>query len=166
MKTTNLGDSGYVIYSASRSEEADNKDSIILTKTFRSEEQQYRFNFPYQCGTSCELPYKAFDNEHEVHPGKDFVVMGTDGLFDNLYDADIEKCLLPSVKAVKDKEDQFELMEPAKAADCMAKRAYNLSKDPNYKSPFSVGAAQSGKLYRGGKEDDITVIVSQIIRKE
>ena len=36
MKTTNLGDSGYVIYSASRSETE--KDKILLTKTFRSEE--------------------------------------------------------------------------------------------------------------------------------
>ena len=70
--------------------------------------------------------------------------MGTDGLFDNLYDTDIEKCLHPSVKVVKDKEDQFELVEPAKAADCMAKRAYNLGKNKTYKSPFSAGAALSG----------------------
>ena len=113
MKTTNLGDSGYVIYSASLlAEEEENstesskekKDKemragdVKLTKTFRSEEQQYRFNFPYQCGTGCELPYKAFDNQHEVRPGRDFVIMGTDGLFDNLYDHDIEKCLHPHVK--------------------------------------------------------------------
>ena len=59
MKTTNLGDSGYIIYQASK---ADKGDEIVLTKIFRSEEQQYRFNFPYQCGTGCELPHKAFDN--------------------------------------------------------------------------------------------------------
>ena len=44
------------------------------------------------------MPHKAFDNEHEVTPGCDFVVMGTDGLFDNLYDKDVESCLHPSVK--------------------------------------------------------------------
>ena len=43
MKTTNLGDSGYVIYTAIGFED----DKVILSKTFRSEEQQYRFNFPY-----------------------------------------------------------------------------------------------------------------------
>ena len=106
MRTTNLGDSGYVIYRASHPTEGyNNKDEIVLTKAFRSEEQQYRFNFPYQCGTGCELPHKAFDNEHEVAPGRDFVIMGTDGLFDNLYDRDIHGCLLPSVKAIKEKKD-------------------------------------------------------------
>jgi len=58
MKTTNLGDSGYTIYRAELGE----GDRLVLKQTFRSEEQQYRFNFPYQCGTGCELPYKAFDN--------------------------------------------------------------------------------------------------------
>ncbi len=58
MKTCNLGDSGYAIFRASVGEE----NKVVLTKTFRSEEQQYRFNFPYQCGTGCDLPYKAFDN--------------------------------------------------------------------------------------------------------
>ena len=36
MKTTNLGDSGYVIYSAARSEADQNE--TVLTKVFRSEE--------------------------------------------------------------------------------------------------------------------------------
>ena len=47
----------------------------------------------------------------------------------------------------------------------MAKKAYNLSKDKMYMSPFAKGAWQARMPYRGGKEDDITVIVSQIIRK-
>jgi serine/threonine protein phosphatase PrpC len=61
---------------------------------FRSKEQQYSFNFPYQCGTNCELPYAAFDNEHRVEHN-DIVVMGSDGLFDNVYDADLVTCLYP-----------------------------------------------------------------------
>ena len=138
MKTTNLGDSGYVIYSAARSEADQNE--TVLTKVFRSEEQQYRFNFPYQCGTGCELPYKAFDNQHEVRAGRDFVIMGTDGLFDNLFDRDIEQCLYPSVQPVKDTQDQFDLVNPEKVANCMASKAYQLSKDRTYMSPFAMGA--------------------------
>ena len=34
MRTTNLGDSGYVIYQASKSE----TDEVVLSKTFRSKE--------------------------------------------------------------------------------------------------------------------------------
>ena len=138
MKTTNLGDSGYIIYSASQS--VIDQNSVVLKKTFRSEEQQYRFNFPYQCGTGCELPYDAFDNKHEVNAGRDFVVMGTDGLFDNLYDEDIEKCLHPNIKPIKDQSDEFEFIEPEKAANCIANKAYNLSKDKRYMSPFAKGA--------------------------
>ena len=164
LKTTNLGDSGYIIYQA---EIAD--DKITLKKLFRSQEQQYRFNFPYQCGTGCELPHKAFDNQHEVTAGKDFVVMGTDGLFDNLFDEDVEKCLYPYVaKAASEKqtaEQAFELKDPEAAANCMAKKAYSLSKERRYMSPFAQGALQAGKRYIGGKEDDITVIVSQIVRQ-
>jgi protein phosphatase PTC7 len=58
IKTTNLGDSGYVLF---RPNEEGN-----LEKIFRSKEQQFSFNFPYQCGTGAELPYAAFDTEHEI----------------------------------------------------------------------------------------------------
>lgn len=109
------------------------------------------------------MPYKAFDNEHEVEAGRDFVVMGTDGLFDNLYDKDLESCLLPEVKLVK--KDEFELSNPENVANCMSRKAYNLSKDRRYLSPFARGALEARIPYRGGKEDDITVIVTQIVRK-
>ena len=42
LKTTNLGDSGYVIFRASKEGK-----KVELAKQFRSVEQQYRFNFPY-----------------------------------------------------------------------------------------------------------------------
>lgn len=85
MKTTNLGDSGYAIFRQ--------KNNGEIEKIFRSKEQQYSFNFPYQCGTNCDLPYAAFDTEHSV-AARDIVVMGTDGVFDNVYDSDLEPCLL------------------------------------------------------------------------
>ncbi len=91
--------------------------------------------------------------------------MGTDGLFDNLFDNDIHACLHPSVRAKKDQKDDFELDNPEGVAKCMANKAYNLSKDRRYMSPFAVGAKKYGHRYFGGKEDDITVIVSQIVRK-
>ena len=42
LKTTNLGDSGYIIF---------RKSNGKIEKIFRSKEQQYSFNFPYQCGS-------------------------------------------------------------------------------------------------------------------
>ena len=84
-------------------------------------------------------------------PGRDFVVMGTDGLFDNLYDKDVESCLHPNVRLLtnstdKKKEEkgsesstdpQFELVDPEGVANCMAKKAYGLSKERRYMSPFA-----------------------------
>ena len=92
--------------------------------------------------------------------------MGSDGLFDNLYDHDIEGCLKPSVKQEKqDQKNGFSLEDPEAVAKCMAGKAYGLGKDRRYMSPFAQGAMKSGRRYIGGKEDDITVIVAQIINK-
>jgi hypothetical protein len=56
LKTTNLGDSGYLLL---RPDTDGNLQSL-----FRSKEQQHSFNFPFQCGTGHDLPYAAFDTEH------------------------------------------------------------------------------------------------------
>jgi protein phosphatase PTC7 len=89
LRTTNLGDSGYVLFRP----QADGE----LGKLFRSKEQQYSFNFPYQCGTGAELPYQAEDKDHEVQDG-DIIVMGSDGMFDNLFDHDVADCVKPNLK--------------------------------------------------------------------
>lgn len=50
---------------------------------FRSPEQQYKFNHPYQCGTNYKLPHHAAEFSHNLQ-NNDIIVMGSDGLFDNL----------------------------------------------------------------------------------
>ena len=54
IKTTNLGDSGYILYRP-------NFENGTLTKLFRTVDQLYRFNFPFQAGSNVEPPYKADD---------------------------------------------------------------------------------------------------------
>ena len=51
LRGMNYGDSGYMIVRP-------NADQT-LTKVFRSEEQQHRFNCPYQCGMRYEPPTDA-----------------------------------------------------------------------------------------------------------
>lgn len=67
---------------------------------------------------------------------RDIVVMGTDGLFDNVFDDDMKPCLV--------KEN---IEEPYKAAKCIGDFAYAKSHDRRYESPFAVGAKQAGKWY-------------------
>ena len=38
------------------------------------------------------MPYDAFDTEHLIQDN-DIIVMASDGVFDNLYDPDIEVCV-------------------------------------------------------------------------
>ena len=78
------------------------------------------------------------------------MVMGTDGLFDNVYDEDLEPCLL--------QEPKVEAM-----AECIGRKAYGYSKDKKYESPFARGAIENRRWYMGGKADDITVVVGEII---
>lgn len=83
----------------------------------------------------------------------DIIVMGSDGLFDNLYDEDILKCIKPYLKG--------KLLEDVTGSvNCMAEEAERKSYDKSYFSPFAKGAKEAGKRFMGGKSDDITVIVA------
>ena len=88
LKTTNLGDSGYYVL---------RPDDDKVAQVFKSKEQQYSFNFPYQCGTGADLPYNAFDNQHEILEN-DIIVMASDGMLDNLYDEHVLDCVKPLLK--------------------------------------------------------------------
>lgn len=152
IKTTNLGDSGYLIFRPNP------EDNQKLLNEFKSREQQYDFNFPYQCGTGADLPYSAFDTEHRVQE-RDVIVVASDGMLDNLYVKDIKACIQPLIS-------KSGLLEtPQKAAVCLAKKSEKLGNDPYYFSPFAKNARDYGLNYRGGKDDDITVIVAQVSRK-
>lgn len=81
--------------------------------------------------------------------------MGSDGLFDNLFDQDIMNCVKMQVKIDL-------LVDPDATSKCLAVSAEIKGYDPTYESPFTIEARAHGKNHPGGKEDDITVIVAQI----
>lgn len=74
--------------------------------------------------------------------------MGSDGLFDNLYEDDLKIC-------VKNTD-----ANPHNIATCLANKAHTMSYDKTYDSPFAKNAREAGKNHPGGKKDDITVVVS------
>ncbi len=97
----NLGDSGYMLL---------RKNGLDLDIVFRTEEQQHSFNFPYQVGTGGDDPTKADDKVHEVLDN-DILILGSDGLFDNLYNDMIIESVKPFVR------DRPELLEPSIVAE-------------------------------------------------
>ena len=80
LATTLLGDSAYMIL----------RKNKYNSKLYRSLEQQHRFNCPYQVGTGKDHPYLANDEVHSIQ-NDDIVIMGTDGIWDNVFDEEIIK---------------------------------------------------------------------------
>lgn len=138
LKTANLGDSGFLVIRHGK-------------LVFRSKEQQHSFNFPYQLGTgSSDRPEHASCVALNVQPG-DLIVMGSDGLFDNLFDEEIVAIAAMSA-------------EPATIAQLLARRAFVVANSKTIISPFAKSARSNGyPLAIGGKLDDITVMVGRIV---
>ena len=82
--------------------------------------------------------------------------MGSDGLFDNVFEEDMLTCIYPHIS-----DDQFNLKELSAVAQCLAEKAEQHGNDATYESPFSKSAKEHGINFHGGKADDITVIVAQ-----
>lgn len=79
--------------------------------------------------------------------------MGSDGVFDNLFDKDIKAC-------IKKHTPRLDYM-----AECIATHAEFVSYNEEYEGPYTVSAVEHGKSKKdhlGGKPDDITVIVARV----
>ncbi|CAN4102734.1 unnamed protein product [Withania somnifera] len=138
----NLGDSGFMLVRNG-------------CAAFKSPSQQHGFNFPYQldCNNAGDSPSSAMVFKISVAPG-DVLIVGTDGLFDNLYDEDISVVVFEAMEAG---------LGPQMTAQRIAELAQLRAMDQTKSSPFSDGAREAGFEYHGGKLDDITVVVSYIM---
>lgn len=83
----------------------------------------------------------------------DVIIAGTDGLFDNLYNNDINAIVVHATRAG---------LGPQVTAQKIAALARQRAQDKNRQTPFSSAAQEAGFRYYGGKLDDITVVVSYI----
>ena len=80
--------------------------------------------------------------------------MGSDGLFDNLFDIKIIELMRPFIRGRDD------ILDPTLVAELIAKEAEKFSYNQAYVSPFAKGAREAFFDYSGGKPDDITVVVA------
>ena len=77
LSTCILGDSGFIIFGVS------DKDSTKLKQIFRSKTQEHMPLLPYQCGTGCDSPSVALEEDISVQ--MDDIIVMSNGLFDNLF---------------------------------------------------------------------------------
>lgn len=128
---------------------------------------QHFFDCPFQFGSeSTDRAADSLAYELEMADG-DVVVMASDGLFDNVFDRDIE-AVARAHRGGADAESAEAL------AEALASLAREHSADPIYNSPYSQEAINqgveltwwekmTGKTIAGGKPDDITVVVAHVV---
>ncbi|KAJ7981851.1 Protein phosphatase 2C family protein [Quillaja saponaria] len=141
---TNMGDSGFFLF----------RNNKLF---FRSSVMQHSYNCPYQLkyDSKSDSPELAIDLTIPVMPG-DFIVVGTDGLFDNLWPKEIEDILEWATT-------KLESVEPQHLAWTIGRVAYYNSSNKQKVSPFAEAARVAGRIHVGGKIDDITVVVAHIV---
>ena len=139
----NVGHSGFMIF----------RDNKIA---YQSPIQEHFFNCPYQLGNSkgCDRPSSALETSVAAVPG-DIVVLGTDGLADNVYPADIEDVL---------KQETLEGVNPMELALTIANLAWSNSLDRTRDRPLATATLSTiGPRHIERRVDDITVVVAQIV---
>ncbi|XP_060075741.1 protein phosphatase PTC7 homolog [Ylistrum balloti] len=146
--TANLGDSGFLVI----------RDSEVI---HRSVEQQHYFNTPFQLAVVppsqegqvlSDSPTMADSTSFKVEEG-DILLLGTDGLFDNM----CEDMIVDHISKLKDHRTDIQ-----KTANNMVEDALSLSLDQDYLSPFALSSIDAGINLKGGKPDDITVILARV----
>eukprot|EP00238_Polyblepharides_amylifera_P002783 CAMPEP_0196582184 /NCGR_PEP_ID=MMETSP1081-20130531/37901_1 /TAXON_ID=36882 /ORGANISM="Pyramimonas amylifera, Strain CCMP720" /LENGTH=379 /DNA_ID=CAMNT_0041902679 /DNA_START=179 /DNA_END=1318 /DNA_ORIENTATION=- len=147
-----------------------------------TEDQQYEFDMPFQmaCQQFVDIQYNTAADANfiniEVQEG-DWVIAGSDGLFDNMFDEEIIKLQTEAeLRGSQVGDDYFVAQVVARA---LAERARRYSRDPLRRVPYAVAFAQeqqeedagnkiaqffnkSNPANLGGKPDDITVIAAKV----
>jgi protein phosphatase PTC7 len=167
ISTLNVGDSGYSIHRVRRlargiGSDSDIKEKHSINLLYASKAGQKRFNYPHQLGgpRGDVVADVGQENAHEFQHG-DIYIVYSDGVIDNLSPQEFHSCISAYLKDDDQDEQLFLFTSYSLVADCIARTAYELGKDKTFDSPFAKGARQSGMNYRGGKHDDISVIVAQ-----
>ncbi|XP_057954258.1 probable protein phosphatase 2C 26 isoform X2 [Malania oleifera] len=149
LKVANVGDCGLRVI----------REGILI---FSTSPQEHYFDCPYQLSSEVvgQTYLDAMVSNVELMEG-DVIVMGSDGLFDNVFDDEIVSTACRHGKV-------------ADAAKALADLASNYSQDSNFDSPYALEARTRGydvPLWKkilgmkltGGKPDDITVVVGQVV---
>jgi serine/threonine protein phosphatase PrpC len=196
----NLGDSGFRQVRHQHSNGTDLGTRIVG----RTQEQQHGFNFPYQLArlpepddfqrliaegkgalvravrnsakTKQDKPQDADSYTFPVKEG-DLLLLGSDGVFDNLTDREIcqlTECTVSPFEAqqsldvntgkLKDTDLMRKATDPSKIAAAISLAAFHRSRDTSARTPFATSAKEAGLYHHGGKMDDITVVAAWVVR--
>ena len=127
--------------------------NLDLELKYKSGQLEHEFGRPYQLGhhANSSRVEDADLVSFYVTPG-DIVVMGSDGLLDNLNEDEIKGALSQLLAAGAG---------PGVMVQTLLKMAFEASMDRKRITPYSQGASDAfNMVYNGGKPDDISVLVA------
>jgi len=145
LHAANLGDSGFLVYGPG--------NGTDLELKFRTNQLEHEFGRPYQIGHH-EYANRPEDSDLvSFHVSKgDVIVMGTDGLLDNVSEVEIGQVLMQQLGKGA---------STSTLTQALVKAAFDASMDKRRMTPYSKGASDFfDMVYSGGKQDDITVLVA------
>ncbi|KAH9593000.1 PPM-type phosphatase domain [Trypanosoma melophagium] len=145
---------------------------------FVSSEQTHDLDFPYQLGKgSSDTPVRALNYRVPVESG-DLLLLGSDGVFDNLYPNRVADIVWSSVNRVRMEHEVDNSNSPwknnplmfydsmmhalAKGSEDVIREARYAARDLHADTPYAHKALEGGVYYEGGKQDDMTLLVSVI----
>lgn len=148
-----IGDVGFVII----------RNAKIL---YKSQDQMKGFNFPYQLGldNTADSPTDGILKYFKLQP-KDIIVIGSDGLFDNVFDRKILKIVNSQTRIIDriPNKEIYSRVARSIAKILSARAKMNGETEGHIKTPFSKEVEkQFQEPYFGGKNDDTTIMVTII----
>ena len=157
LRSANVGDSGFMIVRG---------DPGNRGVCHRSPHQEHEFGRPFQLGhhANSDTPEDAMLTAFPLEPG-DIVVMGSDGLWDNLSEIEILEVIESvfqgsSASAGLGAESQGVMNRASRE---LVSAAYTASMDKRRTTPYSLAATEwFDMVYSGGKKDDITAVVVNV----
>ena len=153
---------------------------------FRSEEQQHRFNYPFQAGTNAkDVPARDAQKFNVKVQRDDIVILASDGLVDNVFSDDLLEEVLrfvgsshatssssasppppsssSSSSAPGAPRYTLRRFSPQAVSEALCFRAKSVYEDQRaVASPFQQRAMDEGIHFAGGKPDDVSCLVGVV----
>lgn len=94
----------------------------------------------------------------------DLLLLGSDGVFDNLYDDELCELAENFAWPVQVQEAQYQLTHPEYVAKAISYAAYYKAADQGAQTPFADTARKNNVQFSGGKMDDITTVCAWVTK--
>ena len=159
----NIGDSGlfqyrYGVNPKDVKESTDKEVQPSWYIVYASDQQLHGFNFPAQLGKQGDHPDSGKIEKLDIQKN-DLILMGTDGLFDNLFH-NVITSLINTTNNVPVTPENISLYLKD-ILTTIVNTAVTSSESSNL-SPFEYSAGMAGYKYKGGKPDDITCVLTLV----